>query len=221
MAIDDVYKFDLEGLFLTQRWCNSFYYVQNEADVSADPEAIATQLGIKARTEIWTDNYKTLVSNTIGVDRYKCQRYGPTKATPDFTSFATEFGTDLVAPLANSSSVVCTKYPFFWDRDFIGRNFLVPPPDDHENFNRLKSGDLATWQMTMALAINATITITVPETLTFDQVILSSKRYKAFIEAAPPTPWTGVFSKVKSVQVQTVLGTQRRRRPPRDSAPAV
>lgn len=220
MAVDDVYKFDLEGVFSSKRWCNSFYYVQNEADAGGDAQAIAANLGIKARTEIWTDNYKTLISNVIGSDRYKCQRFGPTKATPTFVTYASEVGTDIEPPLANSSSVVCTKYPFFWDRDFIGRNFLLPPPDDHESFNRLKTADLATWQMTMDLAIMATITITVPETLTFDQVIVSQSRYKKFIDPLePPTLWTSVFSKVKSIQVQTVLGTQRRRRPPRDSAP--
>ena len=220
MAEADVYKFDLEGILNLKRWCTSFYYVQNENDSGGDAEAIATNLGIKVKLAVWTDELIDLTSAQISVDRYKCQRYGPTKATPDFTTFVAEDGLNVKANSPNATSVVVTKYPFFWDRDFICRNYIVGPPFDDEEYGRLTASALSTWQTGMANAINATVSIVTPEALTFDQVCLSSKRYKDFIDPeSPPTPWTGVFSKVKSVQVQTVLGTQRRRRPPRDSAP--
>lgn len=195
----------------------SFYYAQNEED-TADGRTIAVALNDQLRIDLWT-NYLTLVlSADITCVRTKCQLFAPTKSTPSFNDDNLAFGGQAGGQLTNAGAQVVTKYPGFWDRDFISRNYIPGAPELQYAAGIITDAYQTSWQDLANTQELLTVSISTPEPLTFDQVCFSSKRWKTFDPENQAI--TEVYSKVNSVKIQTVLATQRRRRPPRGTNPS-
>lgn len=215
MAQFDVYKFDMTFSVAGFRAGTAFYYAQQDVD-SSDGASIADALRPVLQTTLWDGYLQTLMSDQCSLIGSKCQKWAPTKDTPAIVAGLTSPGLIASPVLANQAAQVITKYPGTWSRNFIGRNYQPGAPEVNYIGNVILAAQQTIWQVAANSAELATVPISMPEALNFDQVVFSPTLFKVF------DPLTGdirdVYSIINSVVVQNVLGTQRSRRPPRTTA---
>ncbi len=216
MAQYDVYKFDMQFVVNAYRASTSFYYAQNEVDASSG-RVIAENLRPALEALLWGTYLQQVAAPETYLVNTKCQLYAPTKDTPAINLGPDTTGLGSPGALPNVSAQVVTKYPGFWDRDFICRNYYPGMPETQYYGGKALQTFLDIFQPLADAAELFTVPIATPEALTFDQVCFSSKRWKAFDPQTQSI--TECYSKVNSVNPTVVLGTQRRRRAPRHSGP--
>lgn len=217
MSQFDVYKYDLQFQVGLTTGSTSFYYRQADED-SSDGGAIAENLGPALEQVLWTEYLKTLLAADTVLISTRCQLYAPTKAIPFLETGLSSFGLIAGDRLGSTQAQIVTKYPGTWSRNFICRNFIPGAPEANYDGDRIVSAFQTTWQALAATKELETISIVTPESLDFDQVCFSATLWKNF---DPMTQTIAdVYSLLNSVKVQAVLGTQRPRRPNRDSGPA-
>jgi len=217
MAQFDVYKYDLIWQVGLVKASTAFYYAQNEDDTS-DGRSIAITLATILETTLWTDYLKGLLSNETVLTETRCQLYAPTKDTPDLQSGINSFGDVVGNRLASANAQIITKYPGFWSRSFICRNFIPGAAESDYTGDRITNAAQVAWEALADVQELLTVAIVSPEALTFDQVCFSATRWKNFDPLTQSI--TEVYSQVNSINVRAVLGTQRARIPPRNSGPA-
>lgn len=217
MAQFDVYKFDMFFQLGPVKVSTAFYYRQAQLDASTGREISDSLLPILEGI-LWTNYLKTLSSINMSMIEMRCQKYAPVKDRPSLVIPAVTFGEKLGNRLSNSDAVVCTKYPTSWTPNFICRNYYPGWDEDEFTGSRMTT---ALFNEAQTLADTQELlraSIVSPEALDFDQVCFSQTLWKAF------NPATGdirdVYSVLSQVEMQPVLGTQRRRRPPRGAGPA-
>ncbi len=217
MAQFDVYKFEMLFQLGPVKVSTAWFYRQADPDVSTGRE-IATFLGPQLVQILWTDMLKVFSSVNMSMIETRCQLYAPTKDRPDIIIDAPSFGSKVGNRLSNSDAVVVTKYPTSWTPNFICRNYYPGWDEDEFTGSRMQAALLTAAQSTINAQELTTAIITSPETLEFDQVCFSQTLWKAFDPLTQVI--TDVYSVMSAAQVQPVLGTQRRRRPPRGAGPA-
>lgn len=217
MAQNDIYKYDMIFNFGGSRSSTSFYYRQQEEDES-NGLAIATSLRSVLRSTLWDSYLSKLLSVECQLDADRCQLYAPTKDAPVIDETTGGFGESPGDVLANQSAIVVTKYPGYWSRNYIGRNYYPGGDEARIHANRMKTEYNNAWQADATSWELVSVNVTEPELLTFDQVVFSATKWKEY-DPATGDP-TDLYSLINTIVVQPVMGTQRSRRPWRGAGTA-
>lgn len=218
MAANDLYRFEMTFQVSIKRASTVFWYRQKEPD-SSNGRDIAISLRAALETVLWDNYLKTLLSIEVSLVETVCQQFAPIKDAPSLAVGFVSFGDELGGPMPNATAAIVTKYGATWGANWRGRNFIPGLPELRFLAGRFSAAFLTDFQNLASIQEFATVEILNPESLSFDQVIFSPTMFKLFDPLVDPTE--DIYSILNTVAVQPVLGTQRRRIPPRDSGASV